>query len=241
MNARMTPVSPSPEETLLGTVTSAVAVVAHPDDESFGLGALLATLNDRLVPAWLVCFTHGEASTLGAGPGELAAVRAGELRRAAAVLGLDRVELYDYPDGRLSGVDPEPLVGHVLAAVERHHPSHLLVFDQGGITGHPDHIRATEVAVAAARIAGLPVLAWAIPHDVAARLNAEYGAGFVGRGPEDPLEAVVVSRSRQGRAIACHRSQSADNPVLRRRLELLGDTEYLAVLHDPSSTQQLAS
>lgn len=46
-------------------------------------------------------------------------------------------------------------------------------------------------------------------------------------------EVVQVSRERQNAAIACHRSQSTDNLVLRRRLALLGDTEHLRVLYRP--------
>ncbi|MFI6402263.1 PIG-L family deacetylase [Streptomyces sp. NPDC050548] len=51
------------------------AVVAHPDDESFGLGGLLALLSARGVPTTVLCFTHGEASTLHAGPGDLRMLR----------------------------------------------------------------------------------------------------------------------------------------------------------------------
>jgi N-acetylglucosamine malate deacetylase 2 len=228
-----TPVPAQPPGTLFDTVTSVLAVVAHPDDESFGLGALLATLTDRHVPAAMVCFTHGEASTLRDRPGDLAAIRADELRRAATVLGVDRIELHDHPDGALTDIGLDTLTDQVLASTTHHHPSHLLVFDHGGITGHPDHIRATEAALAAARIAHLPVLAWTLPDDVATLLNAEYGAAFVGRQPADLHEAVSVNRTRQWQAIACHRSQSTDNPVLLRRLHLLGDTEYLRVLHQP--------
>jgi LmbE family N-acetylglucosaminyl deacetylase len=45
-------------------------VVAHPDDVSFGPGGLLALLSDSGVPAAVLCFTHGEASTLHGGPGD---------------------------------------------------------------------------------------------------------------------------------------------------------------------------
>ena len=41
---------------------------------------------------------------------------------------------------------------------------------------------------------------------------------------------LVVDRALQRQAIACHQSQSAGNPVLWRRLALLGDAEYLRVL-----------
>ncbi|MER6126041.1 PIG-L family deacetylase [Streptomyces sp. NPDC001795] len=46
-------------------------VVAHPDDQSFGLGGLLALLADGGAPAAVLCFTHGEASTLHGRPGDL--------------------------------------------------------------------------------------------------------------------------------------------------------------------------
>ena len=219
---------------VLGGITSVVAVVAHPDDESFGLGALISSMSERGVSVAVLCFTHGEASTLGDEPGDLAVIRAGELRKAATVLGVGRVELLDYPDGGLSAVEVGELSAHVTALIGEWRPSHLLVFDAGGLTGHPDHVRATEAALVAARAAGLPVLAWALPQEAAERLNAEFGAEFVGRAAGTLDQAVVVSRVVQERAIECHRSQSADNPVLRRRLELLGEIEYLRVLHHPN-------
>lgn len=218
----------------LASIASVVAVVAHPDDESFGLGAVLASLTDRGVPAAVLCFTRGEASTLRDGPGDLAVVRAAELRQAADVLGIADVVLLDYPDGGLAKVDLDELVGHVASMVARHRSSHLLVFDVDGITGHPDHVRATEAALAAADAAGLAVLAWVLPQRIAARLNAEFGTAFAGREPRAVHVRIGVSRARQWRAIDCHRSQAADNPVLRRRLELLGGVEHLRWLRRAS-------
>jgi LmbE family N-acetylglucosaminyl deacetylase len=66
------------------TATAALAVVAHPDDESFGLGAILSALSTGGAAVRVLCLTHGEASTLGDSV-DLAEVRALELRRAAAV------------------------------------------------------------------------------------------------------------------------------------------------------------
>jgi LmbE family N-acetylglucosaminyl deacetylase len=213
----------------LRNVKGVLAVVAHPDDESFGLGAVLSELAARGARTSLVCFTHGEASTLHGTPGDLSVVRARELKSASAELRLSRVELSDHPDGRLDTVPVDQLIDQVLRVIGEEHPSHLLGFDADGVTGHPDHRRATESALAAGRIAGLPVLAWVLPRAVAWQLNAELGTRFTGRDPADLDITLVVGRERQWRAIACHRSQSYDNPVLRRRLELLADREYLHV------------
>lgn len=212
---------------LLRRIDGILAVVAHPDDESFGLGGVLAELVAGGARTSLVCFTRGESSTLGGDPADLSAVRSRELHAAGAALRLSRVELHGYPDGRLTAVPLAELTGHVLRVIGEEHPSHLLAFDPGGVTGHPDHQRATEAALAAARTAGLPVLAWALPRRVAQRLNAELGTAFAGRGPDALDVRLGVSRDLQWRAIACHRSQSVDNPVLRRRLDLLGNHEYL--------------
>ena len=43
---------------------SVLAVVAHPDDESFGLGAVIDRLAAGGAAVHVLCYTHGEASTL---------------------------------------------------------------------------------------------------------------------------------------------------------------------------------
>jgi LmbE family N-acetylglucosaminyl deacetylase len=89
---------------LPGDLRRVPAVVAHPDDESFGLGGLLALLSARGVPTTVLCFTHGEASTLHGSPGDLRTVRADELACAVRELGAERVELAAHPDGKLAAV-----------------------------------------------------------------------------------------------------------------------------------------
>lgn len=148
-----------------------------------------------------------------------------ELKAAAAVLGIDEVELLSYPDGHLEEVPIEELAQ--LADKAAGNARLLLVFDEGGITGHRDHCRATAAALLATKRRSLPVLGWALPADVAAQLNDELGTGFVGRCVEELDFVVEVDRARQHEAIVCHASQSTDNSVLRRRLELLGNHEYL--------------
>jgi LmbE family N-acetylglucosaminyl deacetylase len=210
-----------------------LAVVAHPDDESFGLGALLDRFTSCGIDVSVLCFTHGEASTLLARRGDLAVVRAAELRMAAQVLGIDWVELLDYPDGHLGQTPIGELAAQVTRLIDEVRPSHLLAFDEGGVTGHADHQQATRAALAAAVDARTPVLGWAIPQPVAERLNARYGTTFRGR-PDPEINArLSVSRTRQRRAAAAHASQSFNNPVLHHRLRLLGDNEHVRLLYPP--------
>ncbi|MHB1713038.1 MAG: PIG-L deacetylase family protein [Acidimicrobiales bacterium] len=217
--------------TTLPSIRAALAVCAHPDDESFGLGAVLAALVASGTVVRTLCFTHGEASTLGETGRPLGEVRAEELTAAATVLGVDDVNLNSYPDGHLDEVP----VGVLADLVDRMlgDAGLLVVFDEGGITGHPDHRHATQVALTVARQRRVAVLAWTLPEHVADQLNAEHGTSFVGR-PETEVDIVIaVDRDRQRRAIACHASQSNDNPVLWRRLELLGSREHLCWLYRP--------
>jgi LmbE family N-acetylglucosaminyl deacetylase len=214
----------------LPPAANVLAVCAHPDDESFGLGAVLAAFADAGSRLAVVCFTRGEASTLHGVAGDLRSVRATELADAGDMLGIARAELLDYPDGRLTDTPLVELAEAVVHTGIATGADLLLVFDDGGITGHPDHQHATDSARLAAATLGVPVLAWAIPEVVAHRLNCEFGAAFVGRSSDQLDFQVAVTRRRQLEAIACHRSQSADNPVLWRRLELLGGTEHLRYL-----------
>jgi LmbE family N-acetylglucosaminyl deacetylase len=212
-----------------------LAVCAHPDDESFGLGAIIAGFTAQGTLVRSLCFTHGEASTLGHDPRPLGEVRAEELSAAAEALGVREVELLNYPDGSLQQVPLDQLVRRVERALAE--ADLLLVFDEDGITGHPDHRRATQAALAAAAAVGVPVLAWALPQSVASQLNTEFGAGFAGHRLSDIDIIIDVDRKPQRVAIGHHASQSEDNPVLRRRLDLLGCREYLRWL-DPQRASE---
>lgn len=202
---------------------AALVVVAHPDDESFGLGGVLAALAVTGADLRVLCLTSGEASTLGAGA-DLATIRRRELSAAAEVLGIGGVDLRDFPDGGLDVVDPDVLDAVVLDVLGS--AATLVVFEPSGVTGHPDHRAATAAAVRVARAQGLRVLEWGVAPAVADALNAEFGtafAGFEGAGVLD----VAVDREMQAAAIACHESQSTDNPVLRRRLDLSGPVDRI--------------
>jgi LmbE family N-acetylglucosaminyl deacetylase len=208
-----------------------LAVVAHPDDESFGLGGLIAAFVHAGVPVDVLCFTHGEASTLGRHDGQdLGERRGAELAAAGDVLGVDRTELLAWPDGGLADRPVVELAVPIAAMARETGADALLAFDHSGVTGHPDHRRATAAARTVADAVGLAAFAWALPEPVATQLNREFGATFVGYPPDELPMAVPVDRQRQRCAIACHASQATDNPVLWRRLALSGSTDHLRSL-----------
>lgn len=214
---------------------SALVVIAHPDDESFGLGAVIDRLTAAGTAVHIMCYTHGEASTLNTTHADLHRARETELRRAATELRAAGVTLLDYPDGGLAGAPAAELVDRVAAVAARAGASGLLVFDDTGVTGHPDHRAATSAAVLAGRQAGLPVLGWTLPTAVAARLSADTGQHFAGQPPDQIDLCVRVSRDRQRRAALLHASQVSPGAVLWRRLRLLGDQEYLRWLVPPAA------
>jgi LmbE family N-acetylglucosaminyl deacetylase len=203
-----------------------LAVVAHPDDESFGLGALLASFVAAGSRVSVLCLTHGEASSLHGVEGDLATIRARELAEAAAVLGIARVGLAGFPDGALSQIDLGTLVSEIADFVGATRPDGVIVFDRDGVTGHPDHRRATEAAMAYASREHIPVLGWALPRSVASRLNTEFGSAFSGYAAAAIDLRVKVDRERQRAAVACHPSQALPGQALWRRLELTGAYEH---------------
>ena len=149
------------------------------------------------------------------------------------VLGPTRDQMADCPDGTLTELGQSKLVDEVIAAADSCFPDGLLVFDTAGVTGHPDHVAATAAGLLTAEMLNLPVLGWTLPDTVAAQLNQELGASFIGHPDQDIDLRVSVERTRQRLASHAHKSQALPSSVLWRRLELLGDTESLRWLHGP--------
>lgn len=127
-----------------------LVVVAHPDDESFGLGAIISQMTAAGAAAHILCYTHGEASTLNENQAHLDTEREAELRHASIQLAAASLTLLGYPDGRLAAIPPTALAAHAVGLATRHRPDGLVVFDDTGVTSHPDHQAATRAAVLAA-------------------------------------------------------------------------------------------
>lgn len=150
-----------------------LCILAHPDDESLGLGGILAKYGAGGIETHLVTATRGERGWFGPpeenpGPRALGRIRERELRDAASVLGIREVILLDYHDGELEKADQSVLLRQLVEQVRRIRPDVVVTFDHNGIYGHPDHIavtRATTAAVVAAADANFHDMSDA-PHTV---------------------------------------------------------------------------
>ncbi len=169
-----------------GPLLRVQVVVAHPDDETFGCGSLLLHAARAGACTAVVCATRGEEGEVRAGvpvpEGGVAALREGELREAAALMGVRRVDVLDFRDSGMEGEPaPDSLVAagawEVAAAVEaavRSFRPHVLVTLDGS-DGHRDHARIRDVTVSVGGSLGLPVYLQCLPRSTM-RLRAEHMA-----------------------------------------------------------------
>jgi LmbE family N-acetylglucosaminyl deacetylase len=203
------------------------AVVAHPDDETFGLGALLANLASEGREVRVLCFTHGEASTIGATDG-LGEIRGRELFEAAQVLGVAQVTLLDFPDGGLDAIADAELENHIDRWLTPDVVA-LVVLEPQGVTGHPDHRAASYAAERVADQRSLPVIEWGIGPHTAARLRQEHGLSWESIGDGPGVRDVRVDRTVQIAAIQLHASQLDDDPEVCKLLAQTGDIERVRI------------
>jgi LmbE family N-acetylglucosaminyl deacetylase len=133
-----------------------MAVFAHPDDESLACGGTLARLSDGGARIVLLCASHGErgASTGPARDDALGRARIGEMRQAAAALGISDLVLLNHPDGDLRWADVTELHAEIVMAIRTYAPDAIITFGEDGLYWHPDHIAVYERTTTAVRSIG---------------------------------------------------------------------------------------
>ncbi len=168
-----------------GTGKALLVAVAHPDDETFGMGGTMAHFADRGWQVTIVCATRGEVGEISdpslATPETLGQVREQELRDACRVLGVGDVRFLDYRDSGMAGTpenadaralcnaDPARVTADFAAILRELQPAVVLTWDPSGGYGHPDHIAVHRYAtaafeqVAAASAAGMALYYTALP------------------------------------------------------------------------------
>ena len=151
-------------------------VHAHPDDESIGTGATIARYAAEGAQVTLVTCTLGELGEI-IPPGlahlgvdrenRLGAYRITELAAACAALGLADQRLLGgagrWRDSGMMGLetnddprcfwqaDVKQAAAELARIIREVRPQVLVTYDENGFYGHPDHIQAHRVAVAAIR------------------------------------------------------------------------------------------
>ena len=210
--------------------------VAHPDDETFGCGSVLAYATARGVESVVVCATRGELGEMAglaageAAPANLGDIREAELRAAAEMLGVSRVELLGWLDsgttgpaaaGALVAAPPRDVESAIAAIVEELRPDVVVTLD--GSDGHRDHavVRdATLAALQATTWRPSRTYLWCLPRSLLADFA---GVPGIGTRDEDITTLVDVSDliDLRWKAIRAHASQhppyDAMSPELARR------------------------
>lgn len=131
-----------------------MCVLAHPDDESLGVGGTLAKYASEGVETYLVTATRGERGRFGVNkerPDQrvVGQVREAELQAAAKELGIGEVTFLDYVDGDLDRVDPGNAIRKIAGHLRRVQPHVVITFGPEGAYGHPDHIAISQLTTAA--------------------------------------------------------------------------------------------
>jgi N-acetyl-1-D-myo-inositol-2-amino-2-deoxy-alpha-D-glucopyranoside deacetylase len=133
-----------------------IFVGAHPDDETFGMGATLAKYARHGVRVYYICATRGEAGTVEPeflkGYAGISEMRSAELNCAAGVLGLTNIIHLNYRDSGMPGSPDNqnlaalvqaPLsqvVGRLVTIFRDLKPDVIITHDPSGGYQHPDHI-----------------------------------------------------------------------------------------------------
>lgn len=191
-----------------------LAIFAHPDDESFSSGGVLALAAAQGHPVHLVCATDGD---MGGGEGAREIdpdLRRGELRRATEALGISPpvflgyrdsgMEGWEKPAGCLALADPSEVTARLVSTIRELRPAVVLTFDPGGVYGHPDHTAISDHATAAFRAtAGEPGGPRVLYHQALSRSDvARMGEldavrqALAGEEPKEPTEDDLLQQRR---------------------------------------------
>ena len=217
----------------LGTT---VSLWAHPDDETYLAGGLMAAL--RTADRRVVCVTatrgdggngldqSGTADQRSA----LGQLRSAELTAALAHLGVVEHHWLDYPDGGLAAVEFEGVVTRLAGLLDDVGADTVLTFGPDGFTGHPDHRAVAGWASAAVRRANRPVrLLQAVLSEEDAettkpiddRFNVYYlGVGPPIASPDEVALRLVLRGSQLQRKVAALEQQASQTAELIAELGL---------------------
>jgi LmbE family N-acetylglucosaminyl deacetylase len=150
----MTESAPTPLEAVAEDWSSALAVVAHPDDLEYGAAAAIARWTGQGKRIAYCLATSGEAGIDNVPPEQAGPLREQEERDSAAIVGVEEVEFLGLPDGELEyGL---ALRRAIAAAIRRHRPDVVITGNYQdtwgpGLLNQADHIAVGRATVDAVR------------------------------------------------------------------------------------------
>ena len=196
-----------------------LAILAHPDDESFGAGGILAKYAHQCVQVVLLRVTRGEAGIPGVKPEEAGNIRTCELRKAAEQLGIE-VYFLDYPDGGLALTKSQTLLEMIASWIDLIQPQVILTFSPDGVSEHSDHIAISHMVIQTFDLTCKKGMLFYLHPSEATILG--FGVSSTVIEDSQPLVEVDISdyKLEKIRAIQCHASQ---NPTLSGKPENVTD------------------
>jgi LmbE family N-acetylglucosaminyl deacetylase len=213
----------------------ALAVFAHPDDETFLAGSTLARLAECGVDVRVLCLTRGEAGRRGdyeaLSPEAFGELRQQELEAACQTLGIRRPILGGCRDGAVA-TECRALAERGIAGVlQTLRPELVITFGPDGVSGHPDHVAVSEITTAAFHHA-FPAVAADAPESrlyYVLRSGATPNCCRPAVARSIPPLTTVIDAAAVGakklEAVRCHRSQ--------RHLQPAEPTARAAILSAP--------
>ncbi len=183
--------------------TTAVAVVAHPDDMEYGAAAAVARWTRQGKHVVYVLVTDGEAGIATMDPAEVGPLRRAEQVAACNTVGVEVVEFLGLPDGLV--VEGHELRAALCEPIRRHRPDVVLSINfrdswGGPSWNHVDHRAVGRALLDAVRDAANP---WAFPEEG----TAWDGVRFVAfSGSPQPTHAVDVTDTFDAgvESLSCH-------------------------------------
>lgn len=209
-----------------------LAILAHPDDETFLAGGTLAKYAATGWEVFVLCATRGEAGRRGdyekenLSPREFALVRQGEMEAACDVLGVRRPFFLDCADGRIAKDCVDYAKAEVVRLLREWEPDVVITFGPDGISGHTDHVAVGRIATAAVLDIGIrPPGSGVVQGRAPSRISSLYYVLRSGSlpaccNPPTPVPTPSVTTAidvsgfgaRKLRAMRCYRSQKHMQP-----------------------------
>lgn len=214
----------------------ALAIFAHPDDESFGPGGTLAKLS-QTHDVYLLTATGGEAGFCSIeNPQEkLSDIRARELHKAAEILGIKGVFFLGFKDGTLSNDRYHKIARCIEEKLDEFDPEIVMTYEPKGVSGHLDHIAISFITTYVIKNLHTKPELWyyhvSFPeYEV---IGKDYFIYFPpGIKKEDADKIIDVSEVWEKRieALHAHLSQRHDGDKVLKALENLPKEEYFTLL-----------